>query len=272
MAKKTPLQVMQRRATAKVRRLRAKGASDVALASTPVLPWKEVQRLSPAQRGGYFQKLKSFTSNRSHVLPTGAVIRETELRRVRADIRGALYKGNLLAQREAARIDAIRVPKVPGVDSFTTISQRQREKTVVNTATGKRYYQRGTVYGMLTDVSMDEEPPNKAAAARRAELAAARLYTKFAERRGRLRESVIEMLLRIGDEETADLVRYLSDAAFDVLTQRSTFVDELAVAYAPAAGSKSSGRSVKDTARELERSETAVKGNYLDLVEAVLSV
>lgn len=272
MAKKTPLQVMQRRATAKVRRLRAKGASDVALASTPVLSWKEVQRLTPAQRGGYFQKLKAFTSNRSHVLPTGAVIRDTELRRVRADIKGALYRGNLLAQREAARIDAIRVPVGPGADAFTTISQRQREKTVTNTATGKRYYQRGTVYGMLTDVSMDEEPPNKAAAARRAELAAARLYTKFSERRDRLRESVIEMLLRIGDEETADLVRYLSEAAFDVLTQRSTFVDELSVAYAPAAGSKRSGMSVKDTARELERRETAVKGNYLDLVEAVLSV
>lgn len=272
MAKKTPLQVMQRRATAKVRRLRAKGASDAALASTPVLSWKEVQQLSPAQRGGYFQQLKSFTSNRSHVLPTGAVIRETELRRVRSDIKGAVYKGNLLAQREAARIDAIRVPKAPGADSFTTISQRQREKTVVNTATGKRYYQRGTVYGMLTDVSMDEAPASKAAAARRAELAAARLYTKFSERRDRLRGSVIEMLLRIGDEEAADLVRHLSDDAFDVLTQRSTFVDELSAAYAPAAGSKRAGKSVKDTALELEERETPVRGNYLDLVEAVLDV
>lgn len=272
MAGKTPLQLMQRRATAKVRRLRAKGASDAALASTPVLSWNEVQRLSPAQRGGYFQKLKAFTSNRSHVLPTGAVIRETELRRVRADIKGALYKGNLLAQREAARIDAIRVPVGPGADAFTTISQRQLEKTVTNTATGKRYYQRGTVYGMLTDVSMDEAPANKAAAARRAELAAARLYTKFSERRDRLRESVIEMLSRIGDEETADLVRNLSDDAFDVLTQRSTFVDELSVAYAPAAGSKVAGKSIKDTARELAERDSPVRGDYLDLVEALLDV
>lgn len=272
MAGKTPLQVMQRRATSKLRRLRKKGASDAALASTPVLPWKEVQQLSPAQRGGYYQKLKSFTSNRSHVLPTGAVIRETELRRVRADIKGAVYKGNLLAQREAARIDAIRVPGVPGADSFTTIAQRQREKSVVNTATGKRYYQRGTVYGMLTDVSVEEQPRSKAAAQRRAELAAARLYTKFSERRDRLRESVIEMLQRIGDDETADLVRHLSDDAFDVLTQRSTFVDELSAAYAPAAGSKSAGKSVKDTARELEERESPVKGNYIDLVEAVLDV
>lgn len=272
MAKKTPLQVMQRRATAKVRRLRARGASDAALASTPVLSWKEVQQLSPAQRGGYFQKLKSFTSNRSHVLPTGAVIRETELRRVRADIKGAVYKGNLLAKREAARIDAIRVPQAPGADSFTTIAQKQKEKAVVNTATGKRYYLRGTVYGMLTDVSMDEEPASKAAAVRRAESAAVRLYTKFSERRDRLRESVIEMLQRIGDDETADLVRYLSDDAFDVLTQRSTFVDELSASYAPAAGSKSAGKSVKDTALELATSKTATKGNYLDLVEAVLDV
>ena len=272
MAGKKPLQVMQRRAMAKLRRLRKKGASDAALASTPVLSWREVQQLSPAQRGGYFQKLKSFTSNRSHVLPTGAVIRETELRRVRADIKGAVYKGNLLAQREAARIDAIRVTGVPGADSFTTISQRQREKTVVNTATGKRYYKRGTVYGMLTDVSMDEPPASKAAAKRRAELAAARLYTKFSMRRDRLRESVVEMLRRIGDDETADLVRYLSDDAFDVLTQRSTFVDELSAAYAPAAGSKSAGKSVKDAARELEERESPVRGNYLDLVEAVLDV
>lgn len=263
---------MQRRATAKVRRLRAKGASDAALASTPVLPWKEVQRLSPAQRGGYFQKLKAFTSNRSHVLPTGVVIREAELRHVRSDIKGALYRGNLKARREAARIDAIRVPEVPGAGSFTTIAQRQREKTVTNTATGKRYYQRGTVYGMLTDVSMDEAPADKAAAARRAELAAARLYTKFSERRDRLRESVIEMLLRIGDEETADLVRFLSDDAFDVLTQRSTFVDELSVAYAPAAGSKAAGKSVKETARKLAERELPVRGDYLDLIEAVLDV
>lgn len=263
---------MQRRAMAKLRRLKAKGATASAIADTPVMGWKAVQRLSPAERGGYYQKLKSFTSNRSHVLPTGAVIRESELRRVAAHLGGAIAKGNRLAQQQARRIDAIRLPDVAGADAFTTIAQKQKEKKIVHTPTGNRFYQRGTVYGMLSDLDATEPPTSKSAVARRAEVTASRLYTKFSDRREKLRESVIEMLERIGDDETADLIRYISDNAFDVLTQRSTFVDELSVAYAPAAGSKSRGESVKQTAADMAARDSEVKGNYLDLVEAVLTV
>lgn len=268
---KTPLQVMQRRAKAKIRRLKAKGASAESLAGAPVLSWEQVQQLTPSQRGGYFQKLRSFTSTRSHVLATGTVIKESEFKRAKASLPDVIRAGNRKAQSEARRIDAIRIPNVPGADSFTTIKQRQLEKKIERPGKKGRYHLRGTVYGMLADLDVPEDIP-QSAVERRAEAAAARLYTTMAERRRTLRDSVIEMLLRIGDEDGADIVRSLSDDAFDVLTQRSTFVDELSAAYAPEAGTKAEGKSVKQAAQDYANRTSPTKGSYRDLLDVMLQM
>lgn len=268
---KTPLQVMQRRAKAKIRRLKAKGASAESLAGAPVLSWQQVQQLTPSQRGGYFQKLRSFTSTRSHVLATGTVIKESEFKRAKASLPDVIRAGNRKAQAEARRIDAIRIPNVPGADSFTTIRQRQLEKKIERPGKKGRYHLRGTVYGMLADLDVPEDLP-QSSVERRAEAAAARLYTAMAERRRTLRDSVIEMLLRIGDEDGADIVRSLSDDAFDVLTQRSTFVDELSAAYAPEAGTKAEGKSVKQAAQDYANRTSPTKGSYRDLLDVMLQM
>ena len=269
--KKTPLQVMQRRAKAKIRRLKAKGASAESLAGAPVLSWQQVQQLTPSQRGGYFQKLRSFTSTRSHVLATGTVIKESEFKRAKASLPDVIRAGNRKAQSEARRIDAIRIPNVPGADSFTTIKQRQLEKKIERPGKKGRYYLRGTVYGMLADLDVPEDLP-QSAVERRAEAAAARLYTAMSERRRTLRDSVIDMLLRIGDEEGADIVRWLSDDAFDVLTQRSAFVDELSVAYAPEAGTKAEGKSAKAAALDYAKRTNPSKGDYRDYLDVLVQM
>ena len=79
------------------------------------------------------------------------------------------------------------------------------------------------------------------------------------------------MLLRIGDKDTADFIKMMSDDDFDVLTQRTIFMDALATAYAPAAGSKKRGITLKEAVRRLEESSATVNKDYTDYIDIVLS-
>lgn len=265
--KRTALQQAQRRAKAKVRSLRARGATASELAATPVLSWSEVQRLTPAQRGGYYQKLKSFSKTRMSVLQNGDIVRESLLLKIKRDARAI----NRQAQAEARRIDAIRINGgVEGAGNITTIAQRQAESRLTD-ATGKSHYVRGTVYGSLTNIQMTERPYSRASAAYTAEVMARAAKMTFEQRRRKLRESAADMLRRIGDDDTARAIERMSDDEFDVLTQRTVFMDALALAYSPAAGTKDEGLSPKEAARRIEEQGSTVNLDYLDYVRVVLA-
>lgn len=263
--KRTALQQAQRRARAKVRSLQARGATAAEIAATPVLSWGEVQALSPAQRGGYYQKLKSFNQARMHVLASGEIIKESVL----LDIKRNAREINRRALKEAKRIDALKVNEsVKGASNITTIAQRQKESRITD-ASGKAHYVRGTVYGALTTLQVTEEPRTRNAAIQRNEILAKAAKLTFDQRRTALRGSVDDMLRRIGDDATADMISKMSDEDFDVLTQRTVFVDTLAVAYSPAAGSKAQGLSAKETVRKIDEQGAVINLDYLDYVNIV---
>lgn len=265
--KRTALQQAQRRARAKVRSLKARGATAAEIGATPVLSWSEVQALSPAQRGGYYQKLKSFNQTRMHVLESGEIIKESVLLKIKRDAREI----NRRAMAEMKRIDAIKVnPSAPGASNISTIAQRQKESRITD-AGGKAHYIRGTVYGSLTSIQVSEEPRTRSAVKYRAEAMAHGLKLTFDQRRKKLRDSVVDMLLRIGDKDTADFIKTMSDDDFDVLTQRTIFMDALATAYAPSAGSKKRGITPKEAVRRLEESSATVNKDYTDYINIVLS-
>lgn len=265
--KRTQLQQAQRRARAKVRSLKARGATEAEIGATPVLSWSEVQALSPAQRGGYYQKLKSFNQTRMHVLESGEIIKESVLLKIKRDAREI----NRRAMAEMKRIDAIKInPSAPGASNISTIAQRQKESRITD-AGGKAHYIRGTVYGSLTSIQVSEEPSTRRAAKYRAEAMARAARITFDRRRAVLRDSVCEMLERIGDPDMAKVIRDMSDDDFDVLTQRTIFVDTLAVAYSPAAGTKDAGLSPKEAVRKIEEEGETVKLDYREYVKIVLS-
>lgn len=265
--KRTALQQAQRRARAKIRSLKARGATAAEIGATPVLSWSEVQALSPAQRGGYYQKLKSFNQTRMHVLESGEIIKECVLLKIKRDAREI----NRRAMVEMKRIDALKInPSAPGASNISTIAQRQKESRITD-AGGKAHYIRGAVYGSLTSIQVSEEPSTRRAAKYRAEAMAHGLKFTFDQRRKKLRDSVVDMLLRIGDKDTADFIKTMSDDDFDVLTQRTIFMDALATAYAPAAGSKKRGITPKEAVRRLEESSATVNKDYTDYIDIVLS-
>lgn len=265
--KRTALQQAQRRARAKVRSLKARGATAAEIGATPVLSWSEVQALSPAQRGGYYQKLKSFNQTRMHVLESGEIIKESVLLKIKRDAREI----NRRARAEMKRIDAIKIDSsAPGASNISTIAQRQKESRITD-AGGKAHYIRGTVYGSLTSIQVSEEPGTRSAVKYRAEAMAHGLKWTFDQRRKKLRDSVVDMLLRIGDKDTADFIKTMSDDDFDVLTQRTIFMDALATAYAPSAGSKKRGITPKEAVRRLEESSATVNKDYTDYIDIVLS-
>ncbi len=202
--------------------------------------------MTPGEKRSYRAQLKSFTSrtNRLYVHESGAVSPYSEVAKHKTplEMRAEAFNRRLAAQRR--RIDAIEVNRtVSGAGNIKTIAGRQRERGLEERdangkKTGRVHQYMGSVYGAY-NVHFEESPADEKTARRRAEALKKMTERSWSDRRDKLRLSAIEMARFAGDEELADRIEALSDDQFDVLTQRTNFMDELATMYAPYAGAKS---------------------------------
>ena len=274
MARKTvPLSVMQARARAKGYRLKHKGASAEAIAAiSPVRPWAEVKAMTAGEKISYRAKLKKFTSRESKVTVYkggGAVYTSTLDRQERA-----IDKINRARERELKRVNAIKVNPVKGAENiYSSVGERQRERSLeerdyTGKKTGRKHEFIGDLYG-VSKVSVPEVPPREQGQAeRRLRMFMEMAGRNYQQRRQSLKENVVTMLDGSGAHELGKAVDGLTDDQFDVLTQRTNFMDELKTVYARYVGYKEDSK--KGAEREVSLDEMAAKQDMAyALVQAV---
>lgn len=272
---KVKLSTMQRRARQKEGRLRKAGAFGPSLADiSPVRPWREVQAMTPGEKRSYRAKLSAFTarSNRLYVYESGEVVLYSEMAKLKRQTLSDAAKVNRSLAEERRRINAIRVDaNVSGAGNIKKIEERQRERGLEERdaqgkKTGRIHQYMGSVYG-VAEVRVEEDPTSERSAQRRAEALQQMAERNWSQRRAKLRESAVEMAHFAGDDGLAARIEALSDDQFDVLTQRTNFMDELSVAYAPHAGAKSKKEHAVSVATDSQREISTQAEALIDVVE-----
>lgn len=261
--KRTALQQWQKRARDKESRIRAKGATPESVAIlSPRKSWQDVQNMSAPEKRSYIAKLKKFTSRQTKVVVTDqhVALSASTLSSTQAAV--ASYNAKVRKTRE--RIDNIKVDRrIPGAGNISTIKQRQRERNLEREGTKGKFRVRGAAASALYEITVEEPPANEDVAKRRNKQMLEMDKRTWAEKREKLRDSAIDMLRRIGDDEMADYIKAMTTTQWEVLSQRTDFFDSLAVAYHPSAGSKAAGKTPEEAALEVEqRGDTIVKGDY----------
>ena len=241
---------------------------------SPVRPWREVQAMTPGEKRSYRAQLAHFTSrkNRLYVYESGEVVLYTEAEKQRTKAETAMTKINERVASARRRINRIKVdPTVSGAGNIKTIEERQRERGLEERdaqgkKTGRVHEYMGSVYG-VSEVKADQPPSSDKSAKRRAEALQEMANRNWGERRAKLRQSAAEMARFAGDEGLADRIEALSDDQFDVLTQRTNFMDELSVAYAPYAGAKSKKEHAISVATDSQREISTQAEALISVVE-----
>ena len=271
----TKLSTLQRRARQKTYRLKKMGASEASIAGvSPVKAWSEVEAMTPGQKRSYRAKLERFNSrdNRLYVYESGEVAPYKEVERQRKQTGSAVDRINAKVASARRRINRIKVdPTVSGAGNIKTIEQRQRERGLEERdaqgrKTGRVHEYMGSVYG-VSEVKVDQAPASDKSAKRRAEALQEMANRSWGERRAKLRQSAAEMARFAGDEDLADRIESLSDDQFDVLTQRTNFMDELAVMYAPYAGAKTKKEHAVSIATDSQREISTQAEALITVVE-----
>lgn len=272
---KTKLSTMQRRARQKEGRLRKAGALGPSISDiSPVRPWREVQAMTPGEKRSYRAQLAHFTSrqNRLYVYESGEVVLYSQAEKQRTKAEAATAKINERVASARRRINRIKVdPTVSGAGNIKTIEERQRERGLEERdaqgrKTGRVHEYMGSVYG-VPEVKVGQPPASDKSAQRRAEALQAMAKRSWGERRAKLRQSAAEMARFAGDDELAERIEKLSDNQFDVLTQRTNFMDELSVAYAPYAGAKSKKEHAVSVATDSQREISTQAEALITVVE-----
>lgn len=243
MARSTvPLSVMQARARAKGYRLKKKGASAEAVANlSPVRPWSEVQAMSPGEKISYRAKLKRWTSRETayHVYRSDVVVPKSTY----TSINQAIKDINKKRERELKRINSIKVEGVAGARNiYSSVQERQRERSFEEKddkgrPTGRKHEFIGDLYG-VSKMSASVPPSSEERANKRLEMFQAMAARSYEERRQGLKDNVVTMLEGSGAQELADMIKNFTDNQFDILTQRTNFMDELSSVYARFVGYK----------------------------------
>lgn len=236
------LSIMQARARAKGYRLKKKGASAEAVANlSPVRPWSEVQAMTPGQKISYRAKLKKWTSreNAFHVYRSDVIVPKSTY----TGINQAIKEINTKRERELNRINAIKVESVAGARNiYPSVGARQHERSFEEVddkgrPTGRKHEFIGDLYG-VSKVSASVPPASEERAAKRLTMFQEMASRSYDERRASLKENVVTMLEGAGAQELADMIEGFTDNQFDVLTQRTNFMDELSSVYARFVGYK----------------------------------
>lgn len=237
-----PLSVMQARARAKGYRLKKKGASAEVVANlSPVRPWSEVQAMTPGQKISYRAKLKKWTSreNAYHVYRPDVVVPKSTY----TGINQAIKDINKKRERELKRINNIKVEAVAGARNiYPSVQERQHERSFEEVddhgrPTGRRHEFIGDLYG-VSKMSASVPPSSEERANKRLRMFQEMAGRSYEERRQALKENVVTMLEGAGAQELADYIDSFTDNQFDVLTQRTNFMDELSSVYARFVGYK----------------------------------
>lgn len=216
---------LQKRARDKEYRMRKSGISarDVPNLS-PRLPASDVMNMTSRERSAYSRKLESFLSRNVQfvALESGEGVRRDVLERTQK----YAEKYNKRAERMRERIDRAKAPKGVG-----TIVDRLRLTGATNPVTGKVEPRRGMVQGSIGELRIAELPTTRAQAMKRLETVKAMAERSYKERREGLRKSVHDMASKLGDDELAERINYMSDIDFDVLVNRTNFMDTLSFEY-----------------------------------------
>lgn len=237
-----PLSVMQARARAKGYRLKKKGASaETVAALSPVKPWSEVQAMTAGEKISYRARLKRWTSRATafHVYRPDVVVTQDTYKGIQSSVKEI----NRKRQAELKRINSIKVDSVMGAQNiYPTVQQRQRERGLderdaKGNLTGRKHEFIGDLYG-VSKVSESVPPASVEKAEKRARMFSEMANRSYDERRQDLKDNVVTMLEGSGAQELADMIADFSDAQFDVLTQRTNFMDELSSVYARFVGYK----------------------------------
>lgn len=267
------LSTLQKRARDKESRLRKKGASADAIGSvSPRRAWADVKGMSVNEQRAYGAALMQFNhrSNAYRVLPHGGVIAKRDVLAQSVYIKGI----NERREQEAARIDAIGVANVPGARNiYGSIQERQRERVLrekddSGRYTGRRHEYLGDVYGVSKVNEPTVPPKDRQTAEKRLDMFIEMAQRSYDERRENLRESVRSMLEGSGAEELAEFIDGMTDTQFDVLTQRTNFMDELSATYSRYAGFKSG--QAKEAAQTVSLDEMAAKQDMSYLLATVV--
>lgn len=268
--KRTATQLWQKRARDKESRLRRRGAVPESVSVlSPRKDWEEVQAMTPGQKVSYVSRLKKFVSRDNRIAIENGIAYHAKLGN-KGLIGVAVETYNKKVRTERERIDNIAVDKnVPGAGNISTIKQRQRERNLEREGTKGKFRVRGATASALYEMTVEEEARTPEIERLRAERLAEMARRTWADKREGLRQSAIEMLLRIGDEEAAEAIERMSGEQFDVLSQRTDFFDTLSVAYAPSAGTKAAGVSISDAAEKIALSESPLTGDYSSLIGVV---
>lgn len=268
--KRTATQLWQKRARDKESRLRRQGATPESVSVlSPRKDWAEVSAMTPGQKVSYVSKLKKFVNRDNKIAIKNGIAYQAKLGNnglISASV--ATYNAKVRTERE--RIDNIAIDKsVQGAGNISTIRQRQRERNLEREGTKGKFRVRGATASALYEMTVEEDAPTPEIERIRAERLAEMARRTWADKREGLRQSAIEMLLRIGDEEAAEAIERMSGEQFDVLSQRTDFFDTLAVAYAPSAGTKAAGVSISDAAEKIALADTPLTGDYSSLIDVV---
>lgn len=267
------LSTLQKRARDKESRLRKKGASADAIGSvSPRRAWADVKGMSVNEQRAYGAALMQFNhrSNAYRVLPHGMVIAKRDVLAQSVYIKGI----NERREQEAARINAIGVANVPGARNiYGSIQERQRERVLrekddSGRFTGRIHEYVGDVYGVSKVNEPTVPPKDRQTAEKRLDMFIEMAQRSYEERRENLRGAVRDMLEGCGAEELAEFIDGMTDTQFDVLTQRTNFMDELSATYGRYAGFKSG--SAKEMAQAVSLDEMAAKQDMSYLLATVV--
>lgn len=268
--KRTATQLWQKRARDKESRLRRQGATPESVAQlSPRRDWADVSAMTPGQKVSYVSKLKRFVSRDNRVAIHNGIAYQSRLG-TKGLIAASIATYNAKVRTERERIDNIAVDaSVQGAGNISTIRQRQRERNLEREGTKGKFRVRGATASALYEMTVEEEAPTPEIERLRAERLSEMARRNWADKREGLRQSAIEMLLRIGDEEAAEAIKRMSGEQFDVLSQRTDFFDALAVAYAPSAGTKGAGVSISEAAAQIAVADMPLTGDYSSLIDVV---
>ena len=215
---------LQSRARAKGYRYKAKGASDAAIvANSPLLPWREVQKLTPIARRKYELALQAYTNrnNANTVLESGELMPTAQLKQIKAEIR----EHNRRANEEVKRIDKINAP------AFKTIKQRQWERGRMD-SNGVYHPGSRDEFGVLVPIQGVYQPPaSRWAADRRLQSLKQQNKRGYSFYRTNARMGIVKQLIKLGRKDLANKVRNMRADAFDVLANRSDIWEYLGYIY-----------------------------------------